>query len=96
MRSRRFLNVILSLNAILLAGLLWASLAGRPIFASQAVAQVRSKPAMMAPNAADQRATMIREMRNMQHAVDGMSKLLESGRVKVSVTNLAEARSLNN
>ncbi len=65
-------------------------------FAEPAVAQVRSTPqgqrTVTPPNAADQRKRMGDTLKEIKRSVDATRKLLESGNVKVEVTNLSEIR----
>ena len=43
MRQTRYLNVILTVNALLLAALLWTAIAGQPLLVNEASAQVRTR-----------------------------------------------------
>ncbi|MDY7108374.1 MAG: hypothetical protein SYC29_07025 [Planctomycetota bacterium] len=92
MRRGTYLNVILTVNAVLLTGLLWTQLADRPLLETEAAAQSRTKtPAPPAPpNAAEQRAKMIKTLNGLKQSVDAQRKLMESGKLKVTVTNLDE------
>lgn len=90
----RYLNVILTVVALLLGALVWTQVASRPMFADQAEAQVRSGreslPPGGFPNASQQRDKIVKSIEKMTKAVDGLSKDLDSGKVKVEVTNLDE------
>jgi len=92
MKRGNYLNAILTVNAVLLAGLVWTQIVGRPIFAGEAVAQVRTIPprSYVVPNAAVQRDTMINVMRSLEKKLSEAQVLLTSGKLKVEVTNLDE------
>ena len=94
MRQSRYLNVILTVNAVLLAGLLWTQLAGQPLLTSEAAAQSRSryaKPATPAVNT-QQRFDIDRALDNQIKAVQKIERLLQSGKIRVEVSNLREIR----
>ena len=55
MRQGSYLNVILTVNAVLLAGVLWTHVAGTPVLNSTANAQSAGTGGTGIPNAADQR-----------------------------------------
>jgi hypothetical protein len=90
MRVRRavYLNTILTVNAVLLTALLWTQVSDRPLFADDASAQPSRRQGI--PNAAEQRMRMVNGLDDLRQSVDGMSQLLESGKVRVEVTNLDE------
>jgi hypothetical protein len=98
MRERKYLNVILTVNAVLLACLLWTQVASEPVFEETATAepqsrsrrQERTRPIGALPNATEQRLEIVRALREMKRAIDAQGELLESGKVKVEVTNLDE------
>ncbi|MHC5026264.1 MAG: hypothetical protein ACYTGR_05820 [Planctomycetota bacterium] len=94
MNASKYLNGILTVNAILLGGLLWTQVANTPLLAEEASAQARSggKPPAGFTNAGTQRQEMVRALKEVEAAVKKNSKLLESGRLKVQVTNLDEVR----
>jgi hypothetical protein len=91
MRQGTYLNVILTVNAILLGSLVWTQVAGRPVL-EQTVAAQGSKEGVGVPNAADQRQKMIEALRDMKASLDGTTKLLQSGKMRVEVTNLNEIK----
>jgi len=101
MRQGTYLNVILTVNAALLTGLLWVQLAGHSTLSTEASAQTQTQPpisgnpSLIPINAADQRQRQIEGLREVKSAVDSMSKLLESGKVKVEVTNVDQLKSLS-
>lgn len=90
MRRETYLNVILTINAVLLAVVLWVQVAERPLLAETALAQPSR---IKIPNANDQRFQMINELKNMSKSLEVTRKLLESGKIKVEVTNLDQKRS---
>lgn len=90
MRQGIYLNVILTVNAVLLSALLWTQLANRPLLAHPAAAQQSVGEGI--PNAAAQRQRQLEVMRDIKVSVDATRKLLESGKVKVEVTNLDQIK----
>ncbi len=91
MNASKYLNGILTVNAILLAGLLWTQIANRPLLADEATAQVRSgKPGTTFASATQQRADMVRALKDMEKAIESSTKMMQSGKLKVQVTNLDE------
>lgn len=87
----RYLNFILTINAVLLACFLWAQVVDRPLLAENASAQVRNKRDVPAPpNAAKQREDMIKALKDMNKSIDKLESMLTSGQLKVQVTNLDE------
>ena len=94
MRQGTYLNVILTVNAALLAGLLWSQIAGQPGLAQSASAQTAGadKTATGIPNAADQRQKVIESLRELNGTVSSLKKSIESGKFKVEVTNFDQAR----
>jgi hypothetical protein len=93
MRRRNYLNVILTVNAVLLAGLLWTQIAGRPLV-SAAHAQDENDPANQGPsgipNAGKQRDVMITHLASIEGAVRDLQRTIMSGKIKVEVKNLDE------
>ena len=95
MERSRYLNVILTVITVLLAAILWTSVAGTPLAASDAHAQSRTKPTRQSGfpvNSASQRSDMIKSLRDVKTSVDSMNKMLQNGSVKVYVTNISSAR----
>ena len=90
MRQGNYLNVVLSVIAVLLAALLWTQIASSSVFTRTANAQSPRSPGV--PDAAHQRDTMIQEMREVRTAVDSMRKAVEGGALRVEVMNLDEIR----
>lgn len=100
MRRTNYLNVILTINAMLLTALLWTALAGRPLLATEATAQSvtspqAKNPAYMVPripNAAAQRYDMIAKLGEIHEAINETNEMLQSGGIKVEVANLDRNR----
>lgn len=91
MRQQKYMNVMLTVNAILLAALVWTQVADQPLLAGTAEAQVRTDPVEPRfPNAAQQRAEMTRALKALTSAVDAQTAYMKSGAMKVEVTNLSE------
>jgi hypothetical protein len=89
MRQGRYLNVILTVNAALLSALVWNGIAERPLLSTQAHAQGVPEGV---PNAGMRRQQVIDGLRDVRSQLDGMRRTLESGAVKVQVTNLDELK----
>ena len=92
MRRRNYLNVILTINAALLAGLVWVQVADRPLLAGEASAQSRTRPPqgeppIVPPNAASQRHEMVGELKKLGQSLEAIKRQLDAG-IKVEVTNL--------
>jgi hypothetical protein len=92
MRQGTYLNVILTVNAVLLAGALWTQIAGGPVLTQSASAQSPGgrDSGKGIPDAGAQREKMIEALRDLKASVDASRKLLESGKLRVQVTNLDE------
>lgn len=90
MRQSTYLNVILTVNAVLLTGILWTQLASGPALVPTAQAQTQppGSGGVGIPNAADQRQRMIESLREIKGSVEATRRLLESGKVKVEVSNI--------
>jgi len=92
MRQSKYLNVILTVNAVLLGGVLWTHIAGTPVLSSQATAQSPGSGSGI-PNAADQRQRQIEAIHDLKTSVDATNKLLSSGKIKVEVGNIDALKS---
>jgi len=104
MRKDTYLNVVLTVIAVLLTVDVWTRIAERPVPGEFAVAQSRSQPNRMAPRktisqkgvsaigteAIDQRAQMIEMLAGIREQVGGLRGLLEGGGIKVQVSEKAE------
>ncbi|MHC5002512.1 MAG: hypothetical protein ACYTJ0_05255 [Planctomycetota bacterium] len=103
MRRATYLNVILTINAVLLTALLWTALAGRPLLATEAAAQSFTRPqdqnprtrTPTIPNAAVQRAEMIQALREIERTVERTNQLLSSGGIRVEAIGLDQNRNGN-
>jgi hypothetical protein len=93
MRQGTYLNVILTVNALLLAVLAWTQLAGHggngPLVQT-AQAQRASDGGMT--TAAEQRQRMIESLREVRQSVNETNRLLERGTLRVHVVNSADLR----
>lgn len=86
MRQRTYLNAILTVNAVLLAAILGALLSdGNPLGPRSATAAGDGFP-----NAASQRQQIVQAINDMKKSVEATTRKLESGKLKVEVTNLDE------
>jgi len=93
MRQTTYLNGILTLNAVLLAGVLWTQVASRPLLAQNADAQVSNAQSMPGiPNSGAQREQMIRHLDRLNRNLEATMKVIEGGKVKVEVTNLKDIK----
>lgn len=93
MRQTTYLNVILTLNAVLLTGVLWTQLVDRPVFAQHAEAQMTDAQfASGIPNAGLQREQMVRHLDRLNRNLEATMQVIESGKVKVEVANLKDIK----
>ena len=90
MRQSKYLNVILTVNAVLLAGLLWTQVVGRTWLSSEAHAQSSQGSGFV--NAAEQRQRMIEALNDIKGSVEATRKVVESGKMKVEVTNIDKVK----
>lgn len=81
MGSLRYLNIVLTVIALLLAAHLWTGWSATPVFESAAVAQSGGG----IPDAGAQRKEMIDQLKKINQQVDQMSELLKSGRARVRI-----------
>ena len=88
MRQSRYLNVILTVNALLLTGLLWTQWSSGSGLAQSASAQTQQN---LGVSSAEQRVRMVENLDRLQQSMTSMQQLLESGKIKVQVTNLKDA-----
>lgn len=89
MRQGTYLNVILTINAMLLAVLAWTQLAGQSPMVQTAEAQGVGGGMV---SAADQRQRMIDSLRDVRQSVNETNRLLERGTLRVHVANVADLR----
>ena len=94
MTQIKYLNVILTVNAMLLAALLWSQLSEQPVLSLPAMAQSAAggvnadDPGI--PNAGTQRQKIVEAIQRLEGKVEATNRLLSGGRLKVQVANLAE------
>lgn len=89
MRQGTYLNIILTVNAMLLAALVWTQVADRPLLSTSAHAQTFREAPL---NAGAQRQKMIELLTEMRKESEKTRKLLEAGNASVKVTNLDEIK----
>ena len=77
-KGRKLIAVLLTVNALLLAALLWVQVAETPILARPALAQRQQLP-----NAGLQRDRMLATLEAIRKSVDETRTILKTGRVKV-------------
>lgn len=98
MRDKKYLNFILTINAVLLACLLWTQVAEKGILAEDATAQVRDRrpgtrnlrevgPPITIPNASSQRQAAVDEMKKLNRTLEALKSHIEGGSLTVEVTN---------
>jgi hypothetical protein len=105
MDRSKYLNTILTINAALVACLVWTQVANTPLLSSEASAQSFSRETSASgsrsknpykvptiPNAASQRYDMVQSLGRIERSMERMNDLLESGRVRVEVGNLDAIR----
>lgn len=86
MKRISYRDSILSIIAVLLAANVWVQVSGGPTLSQNALAQ---DPRGI-PNAGYQRKEMIDGIREIGRRVDGLAKLIESGKLKVEVSNFKD------
>lgn len=85
MRQTKYLNVILTVNAVLLAGVMWTQVSDRASLSSEAHAQSSGSGFV---NAAEQRQRMIEALNDIKGSVEATRKAVESGKMRVEVANI--------
>lgn len=89
MRRRNYLNGILTVNAVLITGLLWVQVADQPLLANSATAQSsRVRAPVLGTYDFAQRQKIIDELGKLTQSLEAIKKQIESGTIKVEVTNL--------
>jgi hypothetical protein len=83
MRSIRYLNIVLTLIAVLLTLQLWTTWMGSPDLASRSYAQG-------IPDGGAQRAQIVDQLKLLNQKTDQVKELLVSGKVRVVVENPAQ------
>ena len=105
MRKDTYLNVVLTVIAVLLTVDVWTRISEHPLPVDQAMAQSRSQPNRMAPRktisqkgvsaigteAIGQRAEMIEVLTGIREQLGALRGLLEGGGIKVQVSEKAES-----
>lgn len=84
MRRRHYLNAILTVNAILLTGVIWVVGADRAPFAATA----RADEPRGIPDAGSQRNEMIRELRRLNEQMEALRKDFDERVLNVKVTEM--------
>jgi hypothetical protein len=95
MRQMKYLNVLLTVNAVLMTAVLWTQLADQPLLSSPAHAQRPPGAGEGVPNAGSQRQQMIEEIRGLRSTLEATKSFMEGGALKVQVTNLEELKTTN-
>ncbi len=89
MKRMSYLNVVLSVNAVLLAAMLCVLLSGSSLGPSQASAQMgMARIGNGVPDAGAQRLRIIEALERIEATVAATRATLEDGRTRVEVTNL--------
>lgn len=89
MKQVRYLNVILTANAVLVAGLLWTQISAQPHFVQEAAAQ-GSGGGMV--SAGEQRQRMIESLKELEKSVNENTRVLERSTLRVHVENISAFR----
>lgn len=93
-RQGRYLNIILTVNAILLSALVWMQITGNTqsgSFGTQP-AFAQSPPTGGIPNAGGQRERMISELQAIKSSIETLRKNVEGGKMKVTIANVEELK----
>ncbi len=97
-RSRGFLSGILTANAVLLAVLVWTNITEGPSRADAApivaAPQSDEQPSVGVPNAGAQRERLIAEVRSLREDVRALEQAVNSGRMKVTISNFSELKKI--
>jgi len=91
MKRRTYLEVILTVNAILLGGILWTNIAGAPALGWRAIAGDQPRGI---PNAAAQRLEMIRTLRTISEDVRSLQSDLRETEFKVRLVAVPDGLAL--
>jgi len=90
-----YLNAILTVNAVLLAGVLWTNIAGDPLGSvALAAPQVPASPPNDGgvPNAGLQRLDMLNELRAIRAQLERFESTVTGGRLRVNVANFNDMK----
>jgi len=94
-RNATYLNAILTVNAVMVAALVWTHVSDGPSVANASPLQVDGGDATGGvPNAGLQRLQTLNEIRALREDVQRLELLLASGRVKFGVSNFAELKKI--
>jgi hypothetical protein len=93
MKQGRYLNIILTINAVLLTVLVWTQITVQPAFVSGAHAQ-QAGGGMV--SAGEQRQRMIESLREIQKSVHETNRALDRKTIRVYVENASDMRSSDN
>ena len=89
--AARYLNAILTINAVLLGLLLWTQVAGTPMFDRTAEAQAtRTEGQDSFANPIKQRKQMIDLLKSTNDSINKLTQSIEKSTVNVKVTNFDE------
>jgi len=80
MQKRGYFNVILTVNAVLLAALVWTQVSSAPLGRA-----AHAEPMLDIPNAGAQRLEMLRELQLLRAQLTVMAEFLDEGELKVRV-----------
>ncbi len=96
-RSQQYLNGILTVNAVLLAAMVWTNISSGPSRADAApiALQVEDQEHVGGvPNAAAQRERTITEVRGLRDDFRQLEQALTSGKMKVNVANFGDLKKI--
>lgn len=96
-RSQQYLNGILTVNAVLIAALVWTNVGGGPSRAEAAplLPQVDDQERTGGvPNAGAQRERLITEVRALREDIRRLESGVTGGKMKVNIGNLADLKKL--
>lgn len=85
-----YLNAILTVNAVLLAALVWTNIAGHSGGAAAIASPQSSQGDGGVPNAGLQRLDILNEVRAIRAELQQMDATISGGRMRVMVTNVDE------
>ena len=89
--AARYLNAILTINAVLLALLLWSQVAGTPMFDRAAEAQATSGDSQDTfANPIKQRKQMIDLLKATNESINKLNKSISDSTLNVEVTNFED------
>ncbi len=91
-RNSTYLNAILTVNAVMLAALVWTHVSDGPAIAGAAApqAQTDADSNLGVPNAGLQRLQTLNEIKALRGDITRLEGLLSSGKMKVTIGNVAD------